>query len=168
MQPRKRARALLPLALVSAALLWLCPGSAQAQSAAQGQAVFKEKCTACHTIGSGKLVGPDLAGVTTRRPEEWLFRQIKEPQVLIAEKDPVVMELLAASNNVQMVPLGLLDDQIRSVIEYLKSTEGHGPVDAGVPAAYVPTVLVSLLLLVGLTTVGLTAGSRKRIDGNRI
>ena len=32
------------------------------QTADQGQQIFQLKCTSCHTIGGGKLVGPDLQG----------------------------------------------------------------------------------------------------------
>ena len=39
---------------------------------AAGMTTFDEKCSACHTIGSGPLVGPDLAGVTVVRDHEWL------------------------------------------------------------------------------------------------
>ena len=36
-------------------------------SVAQSEAeqIFKSTCTACHTIGEGKLVGPDLKDVLT-------------------------------------------------------------------------------------------------------
>lgn len=40
--------------------------------AIEGQALFQEKCVACHTIGQGDRVGPDLAGVTARRSHAWL------------------------------------------------------------------------------------------------
>ncbi len=30
-----------------------------------GETLFQAKCVACHTIGKGKLVGPDLKDVTT-------------------------------------------------------------------------------------------------------
>ncbi len=96
---------------LSVSLLHIClglalalPRAAEASAAVpEGEAIFTQKCTACHTIGKGKLVGPDLSGVTTRREESWLTRQIKEPDRLIAENDPIVMELLKESNNVPMV-----------------------------------------------------------------
>ena len=33
---------------------------------------FRNHCTACHTIGGGDRIGPDLAGVTKKRPRAWL------------------------------------------------------------------------------------------------
>ncbi len=135
--------------------------AAAAASAQEGEKLFTEKCTACHTIGKGKLIGPDLSGVTTRREESWLKRQIKEPQRLIAEKDPIVMELLKESNNVPMVPLGLNDSEVEAVIAYLKSTEQQASVATGLPSQYVPTVLISIVVLIGLTLTGLYAGNKK-------
>ena len=151
------------------ALLHICLGlflahlqvAAAPASAQEGAKIFSEKCTACHTIGKGKLIGPDLSGVTTRREESWLKRQIKEPDRLIAEKDPIVMELLKESNNVPMVPLGLNDAEVEAVIEYLKSTEQSASVAIGLPPQYLPTVLMSMVVLIGLTWIGLRAGSKK-------
>ena len=162
---QKKARS----ALLSVALLQICLGStvahsqpAAAQAAArEGQRLFVEKCTACHTIGKGKLVGPDLLGVTTRREDSWLRRQIKTPDRMIAEKDPIVMELLKESNNVPMVPLGLTDAQVEAVIAYLKSTGQQTSSAAGLPSRYMPTVLISMAVIVVFTLTGLLAGNKK-------
>ena len=132
-----------------------------AASADEGQQLFNQKCTACHTIGKGKLIGPDLSGVTTRREESWLKRQIKEPDRMIAEKDPIVMELLKESKNVPMVPLGLSDADVEAVIAYLKSTEQQASVTTGLPSQFMPTVLISIVVLIGLTLIGLLAGNKK-------
>ena len=143
-------------------MIVICFGPvSQAKAAETGKEIFEDQCTACHTIGRGKLVGPDLAGVTGRREEGWLTRQIKDPLGMIAEEDPIAMELLKESNNVPMAPLGLNDTQIRAVIAYLKSTEQLGSVAVAVPSQYAPTLLVSIAALVGLTLVGLKAGSKK-------
>ncbi len=135
----------------------------QGMAAEPGEEIFQGKCTACHTIGKGKLVGPDLAGVTSRREESWLTRQIKEPDRLIAEKDPIALQLLQESNNVPMVPLGLSDAEVAAVIEYLKSTEQQTTVASGLPSQYVPTVLISILVLIALTFIGLRFG-KKDVD----
>ena len=34
-------------------------------------------CNACHSIGEGKKIGPDLKGVTERREEAWLIKFIQ-------------------------------------------------------------------------------------------
>ena len=44
-----------------------------------GQYLFAKECSACHTVGHGDKIGPDLAGVTRRRDPEWLARYIVEP-----------------------------------------------------------------------------------------
>lgn len=87
--------------------------------AAKGDAVFKEKgCVACHTIGKGKITGPDLLGVTQRREEEWLRKWLKSPDTMIYT-DPIAKELLKE----YMVPMpnqGLSDEQIDILIEYFE------------------------------------------------
>ncbi len=135
----------------------------QIEAAEDGQQIFNTLCTACHTIGKGQLIGPDLADVTLRREEGWLIRQIKEPDQLLAENDPIAMQLLQESNNVPMVPLGLSDADVVAVIAYLKSTEQQANVVTGLPSQYRPTVFISLLLLIGLTFVGLRSG-KKNVD----
>ena len=151
----------VPLAMV-VAVIYL--GSIQYSKAADsGEQIFQSRCTACHTIGKGKLVGPDLAGVTSRREESWLIRQIKEPDSLVAENDPVAMQLLQEANGVPMVSLGLSDAEVAAVIAYLKAIEQQAEVATGLPSEYLPTVIVSIVLLIGLTSVGLIVG-RKKVD----
>jgi len=41
-----------------------------------GEELFLKNCFACHTIGSGKRVGPDLKGVEERRSIEWIGKFI--------------------------------------------------------------------------------------------
>ena len=141
-------------------VIWLGPIK-YGKAAETGQQIFQSRCAACHTIGKGKLVGPDLAGVTSRREESWLKRQIKEPDRLIAENDPIAMQLLQEANNVSMVPLGLSDAEVVAVIAYLKSTEQQANVATGLPSQYMPTVFTSIVVLIGLTLIGLIVGNKK-------
>jgi mono/diheme cytochrome c family protein len=133
----------------------------QGSAAETGEKIFQSVCAACHTIGKGKLVGPDLAGVTSRREAGWLHRKIKEPDALIAENDPLAMQLLQEANDVAMPPLDLSDEEVVAVIAYLKSTEQQGAVATSRPSQYLPTVLISIVVLIGLTLIGLRAGSKK-------
>lgn len=127
-------RALIFLVLLLALLLLPLPGLpldlstrlpfASAQSAADGEALFKEKCFSCHTIGQGDRVGPDLAGVTGRRDRDWLRRFILAPDRMIAEGDPIATELLRKYKNVPMPDLGLTEAEVAALIAFLESQEG--------------------------------------------
>jgi mono/diheme cytochrome c family protein len=90
------------------------------QLAEQGEAVFRQKCIACHGIGEGdRPTGPDLAGVAERRDRPWLVRMIQEPGRLIAEKDPVATQLLEQFNNLPMPAMDLSDADLEAVLVYL-------------------------------------------------
>lgn len=54
---------------------------------------FAKGCVACHTIGKGKHLGPDLKGIGARRTPDWLGRWLKSPQ-LMAATDPDAKALL--------------------------------------------------------------------------
>src|SRR5687768_2260572 len=58
--------------------------SAAPEDVAKGEEVFTAKgCPACHKVGAGKLVGPDLKGVTQRRDEKWIAKMILRPDVMV-------------------------------------------------------------------------------------
>lgn len=60
----------------------------------KGAELFAAKgCQGCHKIGGGKLVGPDLEGVTARRDIKWLAKMILKPDVMLRE-DETARELL--------------------------------------------------------------------------
>src|SRR5581483_9767391 len=67
----------------------------------QGKAFFAAKgCIGCHKVGGGKLVGPDLKGVTARRSQEWIEKMILRPEVMTKEDDTA--RQLFATHLVQM------------------------------------------------------------------
>jgi len=86
---------------------------------AKGKELFNSNCTSCHTIGKGKLVGPDLLGVTDLRSDQWLHKWIINPDQML-QSDPVAKELLKEFM-VPMPNLGLTDQQVTALIAYLKS-----------------------------------------------
>lgn len=103
-----------------------------AQGAAGGQAIFEEKCVGCHTIGNGKLVGPDLKDVTKRRDAQWIKSFLHDPPKMLAS-DPIAKQLLAENNNISMPNLNLTDDQIAQLYEFLSNP-------GAVPAAAAPAL----------------------------
>lgn len=68
----------------------------------QSSLLFARKCSSCHTIGRGKLVGPDLKGVTTRRDREWLQRFIRSSRSVILSGDPLASRLFAEFDRQRM------------------------------------------------------------------
>jgi protein SCO1/2 len=87
----------------------------------KGQYLFATRCAACHTIGNGDKVGPDLLGVTNVRDRAWLGRIITEPDKLIDEKDPIATALFKKYREVRMPRLGLPEADVNTLIEFMKT-----------------------------------------------
>ncbi len=87
----------------------------------KGAYIFATRCAACHTIGNGDKVGPDLLGVTNVRDRAWLARIISEPDKLIDEKDPIATSLFKKYNEIRMPRLGLPDEDVNTLIEFMKT-----------------------------------------------
>lgn len=95
-------------------------------SAGDGASLFQAQCSACHTIGGGDGVGPDLQGVTTRREADWLSRWILDPAAMISDGDPIATELLQEFNNLAMPALGLSEADVASLMAFLTEQDGGG------------------------------------------
>lgn len=87
------------------------------QSVIRGKNDFESKCLACHSIGQGKRLGPDLAGVTKRHPDEWIARWLTSPEAMLA-KDPTAIALLKEYNNIPMPNQNLQSTEIKQYIQY--------------------------------------------------
>ena len=82
-----------------------------------GKLAFESKCLACHSVGQGKKLGPDVAGVTNRRSDAWLARWLKEPEKML-ETDADAKAMLKEYNNVPMPNQSLSDAEIKQYIKY--------------------------------------------------
>jgi protein SCO1 len=85
----------------------------------QGANLFRTRCMACHTIGEGDRLGPDLAGVAGARPAAWLTRWLREPDRMIAERDPTAIALLRRYRNLPMPNLSLGESEAAALVEYM-------------------------------------------------
>jgi len=83
----------------------------------QGKLAFESKCLACHSVGQGKKLGPDVAGVTQRRSDEWLTKWLKSPEKML-ETDTYAKAMLKEYNNLPMPNQSLSDAEIRQYIKY--------------------------------------------------
>lgn len=78
-------------------------------------------CRACHTIGRGTLVGPDLKEVGTRRDGAWLRRWLADPPGML--NDDFETRMLFRDYSVVMPNLGLKPPEIDALIDYLSTLE---------------------------------------------
>jgi protein SCO1/2 len=96
----------------------------------RGEYTFRNHCAACHSLGKGTLIGPDLRGVTSTRDREWLARFIFAPDQLLAEGDPIAKELFEQYKNVRMPNLALSHEDVAVVLDYLAKQDAATPASA--------------------------------------
>jgi len=97
------------------------PGQAGTVATAE---LFQQKCGVCHTVGQGKLVGPDLSGVQSRRSEEWLLKFIRSSQAMIKSGDPDAVALFEEFNGTIMPDPMISDGEIKSILQYIAGNPG--------------------------------------------
>ncbi len=116
----RRSAVSLLLGLLGTAAVAVAAPRAWAEGDAQD---FKDNCKACHTIGGGRTVGPDLKNVHVRQPDtEWLVAFIVNPAEKIASGDAYAAKMLAAHNNVVMPPVpGMNPRRARQLLELIKA-----------------------------------------------
>lgn len=121
---------LFPALLLMALLIIDGIAAKKAFSQADDPAQLFQVCAACHTIGKGKLIGPDLSGVTQRRDREWLIRFIHNSQAVIQSGDEYAVKLFEAHNKIPMPPSTYNDQQINAILDYI---ENYKPEQAAAP-----------------------------------
>ena len=120
----------LPLA---ALVIWACgthaarptptvapPPAASTAAAERGASLFTTRgCAACHSIGSGRRVGPDLAGLTERREPDWILAMITRPDSMLRH-DAIAAEL-AADYGTAMPRLGIESGEAGALLAYIRT-----------------------------------------------
>ena len=86
-------------------------------AAVQGKQACESKCLACHSVGQGKKLEPDIAGVTKRRTDDWLTKWLKSPEKML-ETDAVAKTMLKEANNIRMPNQNLSDAEIKQYLSY--------------------------------------------------
>lgn len=131
---------MLGLLVIGGLLITPARAGISLQSAQEGAQLFQQFCQACHSIGQGDLVGPDLQGVTQRRDINWLVNFITQPDQVLASGD-VTANTLLGQYGVPMPNLGITEGQAQSLIAYLEAPDGAAapppapPLPAGQTAA---------------------------------
>ena len=105
--------------LTAAVIVMALPGVSNAQDTPD---YFRQNCISCHTIGGGRLTGPDLKDVTKRKDREWLVKFIMNPKAVVDSGDPYAKKLFEAARNVQMpTPPGINKDRAEKLLDLIEA-----------------------------------------------
>ena len=92
------------------------------QKALRGKALFTEKgCQGCHSIGYGRMAGPDLLNVTHRVTVDWLRQFLKNPQAMFDAGDGRTVALVEQHHGFVMPNFRLKDAEIDALIHFMGS-----------------------------------------------
>lgn len=81
---------------------------------------FRQNCASCHTIGGGRLTGPDLKDVSERQDREWLRSYILNPKAKMDAGDPYALQLLEDARGVVMpTVVGLTPEQADYLLDLI-------------------------------------------------
>jgi hypothetical protein len=86
-------------------------------------AAFNARCSSCHSVGQGVVVGPDLRGVTERHDAGWLHRFIRSSQSVIRSGDRAAMALFATYKK-RMPDHPFTDAEVDALLAFI---EAGGP-----------------------------------------
>jgi len=106
------------------------PAGDPAELALRGEELFRGKgCNACHELGGGRLVGPDLADVTERREKDWIIAMIARPDSML--RNDSTARALLAEYYTPMQDVGVTPGQAEALYHYLRTrtrrAEPSGP-----------------------------------------
>lgn len=88
-------------------------------NAQEGKNLFDTNCKMCHSIGGGKIVGPDLKGISEIRSLEWFVSFTKDSKALIESGDEQAKAIFEEYLGMPMPPSPLSEVQISSIYNYL-------------------------------------------------
>jgi mono/diheme cytochrome c family protein len=102
--------------------LFLGTGTSVAQDRVED---FKRNCASCHTIGGGRMVGPDLLKVTERKDRAWLARFIVDPVSVLDSGDAYALKLKNEARGVVMQAIpGMTIDRAMNLLDLIEAESG--------------------------------------------
>lgn len=105
---------------IGAFVLLLAATHAMGQTQAPAD-TFRQSCASCHTIGGGRLVGPDLKNVTQRKDRAWLTQFIQGPKAQIDAGDSYALQLQKDAQGVVMPTLGLDAARAQALLDLIEA-----------------------------------------------
>jgi mono/diheme cytochrome c family protein len=105
--------------LVAFGLLPILLGN-RASAQQDDSAFFKQNCVNCHTIGGGRLTGPDLKDIAARRDRAWLVQFLQSPKAMIDSGDPYAAKLQQDARGVVMPNIaGMNPQQAQALLDLI-------------------------------------------------
>jgi mono/diheme cytochrome c family protein len=90
--------------------------------AQQTDTFFQQNCTSCHTIGGGRLTGPDLKDVTKQKDRAWIERFIQGPKAVIDGGDAFAIQLQQDARGVVMPTIpGMTPQMAKSLLDLVEA-----------------------------------------------
>lgn len=131
-----------------------------------GKALFVANCKVCHAVND-QMVGPALAKVYERRDIDWILAFVKNSQKVIKSGDPYAIELYNKFNKTEMPTFDFKDEEIHSIIAYVKyetenptvvapeavagdGTSAEGASQSGISSEYFYIILAVLIVVLAL------------------
>lgn len=143
-------------------------GASAADDAAisEGETLFNTYCTVCHAVNQ-QLVGPALKNVHERRELDWIINFVHNSQKVIQSGDEYAVKLYNDFGKTMMPSFDLSDEQITSIVAYIKSEsaaaaapaadaggEGGGQTagdgEGDVPSTYLTVILIGMVVVLVL------------------
>src|SRR5436853_1037113 len=113
---------MLPSKRIRGPIYFLCCLAGLGATAAAQEATdfFRQNCISCHTVGGGRLTGPDLKNVTQRKEREWLVDFLQSPQATLDKGDPYALKLQQEARGVVMPNIsGMSKDRAQALLGML-------------------------------------------------
>jgi mono/diheme cytochrome c family protein len=86
-----------------------------------GEKLYQSMCAACHTIGGGRRVGPDLENIHDRRSPEWLEKFVPAARSMIDSGDAEAVAVFEEYNKMPMPDFPVSSEQVKQIVAYVKS-----------------------------------------------
>lgn len=133
---------------------------------AEGESLFNANCRVCHAVNQ-RLVGPALAGVYNRRDMDWIKAFVRNSQAVIASGDAYAVDLYEEYNQTVMTSFPFSDEEIESIIAYVRYEAEKAPEEATAgaevattatqadqaPSGFLTAVMVGLVIVLILILV---------------
>lgn len=117
---RRRTAGKRALAVLIAAMTLPFAWSAGARAQDAVIADFKQNCASCHTIGGGRITGPDLKNVEERAERAWLVGFVQDPQGVLASGDQYALKLQQEARGTVMPNLaGMTRDRAEKLLDLI-------------------------------------------------